>query len=402
MTDTHRIEIQVDSRTAVDASRNLGLLTGSVNNAERSIGGMRGALSGLQGSLGSIDRATNMTSQAMSSMASSMTRIEQQLVRVSSEARNASNSFGGLNTMLGAFGVATGIAGVALLTKNIIKLNMEMESLRARLDMILPSLSAAKDAFALITKIAAETPQSIQEITKAFLLLRNSGLSTSEADLRGWTNMAAKFGTQADDLTGVIRQFGQAMMKGKLQAQDTNAMIERGIPVYALLKETMGKSAAEILKMAEAGEIGTKEMEKFKERLFEISDGSSAKAMDTLRGKIEGLGSAWTGFVDNLMGDKSEGMLKNMVGLLTATLEHLAKLMDNSIDAQIKTIESKLLNPPKSFISKGLIGAGFIDSESELKEQLNSLKALKQKGIDDNAKMDKLAREQKQAEELKI
>lgn len=37
MTDTHRIEIQVDSRDAVNASRNLNLLGGSVNSAERSL-----------------------------------------------------------------------------------------------------------------------------------------------------------------------------------------------------------------------------------------------------------------------------------------------------------------------------------------------------------------------------
>ncbi|MEI6745534.1 MAG: tape measure protein, partial [Methylococcaceae bacterium] len=375
------------------ANSGIASLSGGVQNLGRWSGQTTSAIASMTGGISGLSSQSNTAT-------SSIQRLNQSLTENERASNAAAGSMRSLNSVLGALGVVTGIAGLAQLAKNILQINIEIEALRARLDMTMPSLAAANNAFSLILKIAKETPQSIDEITKAFLLLKNSGLDTSEKSMRGWTDVASKFGGTADMLTGVIRQFGQAMMKGALHAQDANAMIERGIPLYGLLTEVTGKSAGQIIKMMEAGELNNKTMDKALELLFKMSSGSSAKAMETMRGQIEGLGSAWSGFVDVLMGDKSEGMIKNMLGLLSATLEHFTKLMSNSIDAQIADLQEKLSNQKHSFISVGLQKVGFLDSPEQIQTQIASLKAAKQKGIDDIAFMEKDALAKKQAQEI--
>lgn len=405
-TENYGIRIEVDSTSVPRATQSLSALEQATRRVENSNSALAQA----------TQRTTSSTSamtQAMSSSVQSSTRwvneinnstraansFNNELAQTAQRANTASNSMNQLKSVLGAFGVQLGAVGLAMLAKDILKTNMEMEALRARLEMTLPSLAAAQNAFQLILKIAKETPQSIDEITKAFLLLRNSGLDTSEKSLRGWTDAASRFGGTADMLTGVIRQFGQATMKGALHAQDANAMIERGIPLYGLLTQATGKSAGEVIKMMEAGELNNKIMQKSLDLLFEMSSGSSVKAMDTMKGKIEALGSAWSAFQDALMGDKSEGAMKKTIDFITAYIEWQTKSITTTVDQQIAAIQEKLANPSKSFISKGLSSLGVFESESELKAQLKSLQDLKQKGIADTEFMQKDALAKKQAEE---
>ena len=411
--EDYSIRINVDSSSAQQAQRNLQNLNSTVNQTERNLNNTSSSARSAAASLSSIDRATNMTAQAMSAMASSLARVEtrlggvnNQLNNTSSAARNAASSLSGLNTMLGAFGISIGAIGAAQLAKNILSINMEMEALRARLQMTMPSLTAAQNAFGLIVKIAKETPQSIEEITKAFLLLKNSGLDTSEKSMRGWTDAASKFGGTADMLTGVIRQFGQAMMKGALHAQDANAMIERGIPLYGLLTQVTGKSAGEIIKMMEAGELNIKTMEKARDLLFEMSSGSSAMAMDTMKGKIEGLGSAWTAFVDALMQDKSEGIIKRIIDDWASALEGFTDYLNKSVDRKIADKQARLKELELGFQKDRLTYLKPNTTTTRLREYeeegiaLTKLLNDKQKGIDETAFMEKDARAKKQAEEI--
>jgi tape measure domain-containing protein len=436
MTDSHRIEIQVDSSSAVTARNNLSALQQATQTTTNTISALAGATSTTSNGILLTSRAARETVQAMTQLTSStnaatqstrnittaMSAAQQSSARWVSELNNATHSANRLNTelatttqrtnqaansmnqfksVLSAFGVVTGVAGLAMVAKNILQINIEMEALRARLAMTMPSLAAANNAFQLILKIAKETPQSIDEITKAFLLLKNSGIDPSEKTMRGWIDVASKFGGTADMLTGVIRQYGQATMKGALHAQDANAMIERGIPLYGLLTQVTGKSAGAIIKMMEAGELNNKIMEKAINLLFEMSSGSSAKAMETMRGQIEALGSAWSGFVDVLMGDKSEGMIKNMLGLLTATLEHFTKLMGNSIDAQIAEIKYKIAAHRNQGATGGFVSGllGVYDEKAEL-AKIDALLAAKKKGIDDTAALEKANLDTKKAQEI--
>jgi tape measure domain-containing protein len=400
--EDYSIRINVDSSSAQQAQRNLQNLNSTVTQTERELNNTSSAARSAAASLSGMANGTSSSAQSTARLAGQLNNLNGQLANTSSAARNSANEMSGLNRVLGAFGVATGIAGLAMLAKNILQVNIEMEALRARLNMTMPSMAAASNAFSLILKIAKETPQSIDEITKAFLLLRNSGLDTSEKSMRGWTDVASKFGGTADMLTGVIRQYGQANMKGALHAQDANAMIERGIPLYGLLTQVTGKSAGAIIKMMEAGELNNKIMEKALNLLFEMSSGSSAKAMDTMRGKIEGLGSAWSGFVDVLMSDKSEGFVKNILGGMSATLEFLTKKMSDDLDARIADLESKVSMAKKSIPENKNSAVYGVAYERYMQESimLEQLKKQKQKGIDDVAKMDKAAIDTKKAQEI--
>jgi tape measure domain-containing protein len=205
--------------------------------------------------------------------------------------------------------------------------------------------------------LAKDTPFEIKDLTKSYIMLKNFGLEPTAAVMESLTNQVAKLGGGADILAGVTLALGQAWGKGKLQAEEINQLVERGIPVYSLLTEVTGKQSSELLKMAEKGEITHDIMEKLIVKMGEMASGSNARAMETLSGKISSLSDAWHKFEDTLLQDKSEGILKSIVDSMSNSLNILSRNIDSSIEGKIAHLEAKI----KTYESSSLVrGIGFV------------------------------------------
>lgn len=80
----------------------------------------------------------------------------------------------------------------------------EFERLRAVLKTVEGGAEAGARAFELIRKFTATTPFQLQEVTKAFLVLRNTGIAVTEERLIAFGNVAAATGKS-------IEQFAEAV-----------------------------------------------------------------------------------------------------------------------------------------------------------------------------------------------
>jgi hypothetical protein len=97
-------------------------------------------------------------------------------------------------------------------------------------------------------------------------------------------------------------------------------MLERGVPVWDLLAEAMGKSAAEVQKLSEQGKLGREEITLLTEALGARYSGASQKASETWDGIISNLDDQWTRFqrmvmdagLFDWMKDKLEGLLDRL------------------------------------------------------------------------------------------
>ena len=67
-----------------------------------------------------------------------------------------------------------------------------------------------------------------------------------DGTLQALVDKNAQLGGSMEDLNGIILQLGQGWTKQKLQSQDIIAIMERGIPVWDLLSDAMGKTAGEV------------------------------------------------------------------------------------------------------------------------------------------------------------
>lgn len=253
------------------------------------------------------------------------------LADVGDNAGDAADELGGVDDAADKTGEAMSalkniiaLIGLNKLAGDILSTNREFESLRVQLDSATGSVEKGAEAFGRMVTLAAKTPFELKDVTDAYVRLKNFGLEPTEHVMRAVTEQAAKLGGSAETLSGFTLALGQAWGKGKLQAEEINQMIERGVPVYALLEAATGKTASQLAKMAYNGELTRDVIEKLIAKMGELAAGSNNRAMDTLNGKISNLSDAWHKFEDVLLQDKSEGLIKRIVGNSSKLLDLLA------------------------------------------------------------------------------
>ena len=171
-TDTYSIQVAVDSTSAVTATRNLTAMEQATGRSERALS-----------SLGSV-------------------------------AKIAGSALAGIS--------------VASLARDILKTNMEFESLRTSLETVTGSAKNAKIAFEGIQQFAAKTPYSVKEVTDAFIKMKALGLSPSEKALTSYGNTASAMGKSlkqmveavADAATGEFERLKEFGIKASKQGDD--------------------------------------------------------------------------------------------------------------------------------------------------------------------------------------
>lgn len=237
--------------------------------------------------------------------------------------------------------------GFGALARDIFQTNVQFDSLGNQLNNLFGSAEAGADAFRSAMNWAKATPFELKDITQAFVTLKNMGIEPTDTMMSDLTNTASKMGRGAQSLTTLTMQLGQAWTKGKLQAQDMNIMMEGGAPIMEALQNVTKKTSGEIYKMAENGELGRESISALITELGRLADGSNAKAMGTLAGKISLLSDAWHTYEDTLLQDKSEGFIKTIVMNWSAWLDYFSDKIDatknklNDLEALNQKIATK-------------------------------------------------------------
>jgi tape measure domain-containing protein len=178
---------------------------------------------------------------------------------------------------------------------------------------------------AWVSDFAAKTPTDVAGVMDAFIQLKNYGIDPTDGSLMSLVDATSKAGFSQEKLLGVVRGVGQAWTKTKLQGEEVNQLLERGIPVWSILSKEMGKPIPVIMKMSEAGKIGRKEMSLLIKAIGRDSLGASAGQMKTWSGLVSNLGDSWTQFKLAIMNAGPFDFLKSRLQGLLATIEQMSK-----------------------------------------------------------------------------
>lgn len=333
----------------------------------------------------------------LSGLENDIKKINNSFNKFDSNVKNASESvsrsFKSMESSAQSFGniaktIAGGI-GFSLIAKDILDTNRSMEALRAQLKAIEGSGRGAERTFKFISDFAVNTPFEIQGLTETYIKLQNFGIEPTQKVMQALTDQAAKLGGSQETLSGITLALGQAYSKGKLQAEEMNQLIERGVPVYKLLAEVTGESTAAIQEMAKDGKISADIIDQFIEKMGQLASGSNIAAMDTLNGKISNLSDSWHRFQDLLLNDKSEGIIKTIVSGAGVALDALSSKLDNSLEARIAEATEKL-RELESFRANSTVGfVGNAVTDQRIQEQGKLLAMLReqkrQQDINDNS-----------------
>jgi tape measure domain-containing protein len=217
-------------------------------------------------------------------------------------------------------------AGMTALAASFVRPAAQFEQFNVQLTTLEGSAEGAEKAMAWIETFATKTPLSVEETVQAYARLRAFGLDPTTGSLQAMVDTMAATGGGAEKLDGLTLALGQAWTKGKLQGEEAMQMLERGVPVWDLLAEAMGKSAAEVQKLSEQGKLGKEEITLLMDALGSKYFGASERASETWNGIISNLRDQWTRFQRMVM---NSGLFVWMKGQLQQLLDTLNRMAAN-------------------------------------------------------------------------
>jgi hypothetical protein len=152
-------------------------------------------------------------------------KFTQGLAKADRSLQKFTSSAGLAQRAMAGFGAAGAAFAAGALLRGVINTTREIEKLKATLKTLEGSTSGANNAFAFITKFAATTPFSLQQVTKAFIKLKALGLDPSEDALRSYGNTASAMGKSleqfveavADAITGEFERLKEFGIKSKTE-----------------------------------------------------------------------------------------------------------------------------------------------------------------------------------------
>jgi hypothetical protein len=192
--------------------------------------------------------------------------------------KSADNTTFSMTKLASAIGLVVAAAGSATV---LVDAQREFDKLNASLITATGSSANAALAFQAIQNLAATTPYSVNEVTQAFVKLRNLGLDPSERAIISYGNTAAAMGKDlnqmieavADAATGEFERLKEFGIKAKQQGDQVSFTFQ-GVTT------TVGKNAGEI--------------EGYLRKLGDVNfAGAMAERAKTLDGAISNLSDAF-------------------------------------------------------------------------------------------------------------
>ncbi|WP_354624838.1 tape measure protein [Psychromonas sp. MME2] len=334
-----------------------GIKTNQLNNAQKQLAIQLRATDQwaemLSNELEHQKRTLDKTATSTEKLTTKNKKTNQSFKEVTTGGKGFNGQLNKITTGLVAAGAAyVGINTVTGSIKDLLATGGKFEKLDTQMRGIMGSIEAGDKATEWVKDFAKNTPLQLDGVTKAFIKAKAYGLDPMDGTLQALTDSVSKLGGGQEELEGVVLAVGQAWSKQKLQAEEVNQLVERGIPVWSLLETALGKTTAELQKMSEKGQIGRKEMKLLIDEMAKSSAGS-AKAMMT----------TWDGIVSNLYDNIDK--VKNTIakaGLLDTFKAELSGIStaidemaaDGSLQTYAKEISDAIVGTLKT-LKNGLV-----------------------------------------------
>lgn len=202
----------------------------------------------------------------------------------------------------------------------------EYKSYESRINLISKSNAQAKGTFSELMQIANETGSAFGATAELYTrLYRAMGNQANSAELLQFTRtiqqMTAISGAGAEEAKAAIIQLAQGLASGALRGDEFNSVAEQMPILLEVLQKSLGKTRAELRKMAEDGELtpqlilgATKEATEEIQRQYEQMPLTIGRAVNQLS-------NSWLNFVGNT--DKTVSASKLVAGAISLVANNL-------------------------------------------------------------------------------
>ncbi|MBH9965579.1 tape measure protein [[Bacillus] enclensis] len=211
-------------------------------------------------------------------------KLDSQVTRIADKVGSIGKGLMGVSVGLGAATAAATGVGLGYLAG--------MEKAEIGLKTLTGSAKDTDRIMKELQDFAIKTPFEFDGMVMGTRRLIGMGMASQDATemLKSTADAVAAAGGGSAELDGVITALGQIQAKGKISAEEMNQLAERGIPAWKLLGEQMDKTPAQLMKMAEKGELLAKDaLPALKKGFDDTFGGAAAAQASTFSGRLSNL-----------------------------------------------------------------------------------------------------------------
>ena len=251
-------------------------------------------------------------------------QLNNKLKQTKAELNSVSQQLNGFKSQLLGF---TAIAGVSLGAKSILLDADAMTSYQARIKLVSRTNNEAKGTFRELMDISNETGNAFKSTAELYTrVFRALGDKANSAELLQFTRtlqqMVVVSGALPEEAKYAIIQLSQGLASGTLRGEEFNSVAEQMPILLEVLQKSLGKTRAELRKMAEDGELTPQIiLSATKEAAAEIEKQYESMPLTIGRAGAH-FGNAWTEYLN-----KTDNAIS-----LTATVAAAISGLANNLD----------------------------------------------------------------------
>lgn len=249
-------------------------------------------------------------------------QVEKDADRTSGRISHMGESFKGAGKLagVGLLAVGAGAAGAAAWGLKVASAN---EQAQIGFTTMLGSAKKASAFLGDLQAFAAKTPFEFPELQTAASSLISVGVDASKVIpiMTTLGNVTSGMGTGSEGVKRATVALQQMSAAGRITGEDLNQLRDAGIPVFDLLAGATGKSKAEIVKLAQAGKLGKKELDQMMKAL------ETGKGLERFSGLMEKQSESLSGMISTLKDTLGQGLAKAMTPLVKMLKDVLPKIM---------------------------------------------------------------------------
>lgn len=196
---------------------------------------------------------------------------------------------GAISGSVGGWGTLLAGLGVAKATKEVFSYANSLDQARINWQVLMGSAEKGNEMLDRIQKFAKDTPFDFDSTQKFAQQLKIAGLNGDQLFKTMQVIGDAAQGN-VEKAEGIATAYQQMSAKGKIQTEEMNQLLERGIPAWDMLAKATGKTKAELMDMASKGKLAADEyLPKLVDQMDKAFGGGMQMQAKTFQGQLDQL-----------------------------------------------------------------------------------------------------------------
>ncbi|EPR9141770.1 tape measure protein [Cronobacter sakazakii] len=264
-------------------------------------------------------------------------KVNQRLDQMDGSFNKSSQSAGRFEGALNKVGLAIAGAFTIETARRLIEIGDQMNTLQARVARLSPSVDAAKESMKALSAIASQTGNSLSDTERLWETLTSALKETgaTNSQILSLTDTLQKIGTiggsSSEEMANALRQFGQSISSGIVQASEFNSVIEQMPELARTMAAGLGISTGQLRKRMLEGKLTAQDALNAIQKQSESVNAEFDKMPVSVDRAKNSLDVAFRNAISDL--NQAIGLTSTLAGLMQNVADNLNYYNNNAGDA---------------------------------------------------------------------